>query len=53
MNLIEHPALRGTLLAGLGCNDARLLHDDGWRIVGDPTEGALLTPADQRRQGGP
>ncbi|QKW38061.1 HAD-IC family P-type ATPase [Actinomadura sp. NAK00032] len=41
-----HPALRETLLAGLGCNDARLAETDGgWRITGDPTEGALLTSA--------
>ncbi len=42
----DHPALRETLLAGLGCNDARLAEiDGGWRITGDPTEGALLTSA--------
>ena len=29
--------------AGVLCNDARLNHEeDGWRIEGDPTEGALL-----------
>ncbi len=28
----------------LGCNNAHLIEDDGaWKIVGDPTEGALLT----------
>lgn len=33
------PALR----AGMLCNDSALEHrDDGWHIVGDPTEGALL-----------
>lgn len=40
-----HPALRETLLAGLGCNDAQLHRRDGWHITGDPTEGALLTSA--------
>ncbi|MFC4913881.1 cation-translocating P-type ATPase [Actinomadura gamaensis] len=42
-----HPALRETLLAGRGCNDARLVRDEdgAWRVVGDPTEGALLTSA--------
>ena len=39
-------ALRETLLAGVLCNDARLVHEgDGWRILGDPTEGALLVAA--------
>ncbi len=39
-------ALRWTLLAGVGCNDARLTHaDDDWRVLGDPTEGALLVAA--------
>ncbi len=35
------------LLAGLLCNDARLVHDEesGWQIKGDPTEGALLVSA--------
>ena len=28
----------------LGCNNAHLVQDDGaWKVVGDPTEGALLT----------
>ncbi|GAB3110847.1 cation-transporting P-type ATPase [Streptomyces calidiresistens] len=38
-------ALRWTLLTGIACNDARLTHDaegDRWRLIGDPTEGALL-----------
>ncbi|OOG28841.1 carbonate dehydratase [Thioalkalivibrio denitrificans] len=34
------------ILAGLLCNDARLLEHDGeWRVQGDPTEGALLVLA--------
>lgn len=34
------------LRAGLLCNDARLIGGDGgWRIEGDPTEGALLVSA--------
>jgi len=34
------------LKAGLLCNDARLVQDaEGWRIEGDPTEGALLVAA--------
>ncbi|MFB4307160.1 cation-translocating P-type ATPase [Actinomadura sp. GTD37] len=44
--LADHPALRETLLTGLGCNDARLAaKDGGWTITGDPTEGALVTSA--------
>jgi P-type Ca2+ transporter type 2C len=36
------------LRAGLLCNDARLLHaDNGWSIVGDPTEGALVVLAEK------
>lgn len=34
------------LTAGVLCNDAELESDDGrWRIVGDPTEGALVVAA--------
>ncbi|HEU5031803.1 MAG TPA: HAD-IC family P-type ATPase [Spirillospora sp.] len=52
VRLEEHPALRETLLAGAGCNDAQLFQeDDGWRITGDPTEGALLTSAAKARIG--
>jgi cation-transporting ATPase F len=57
------PALRWCLIAGAGCNEADLIHDEGpregedprkgddpreparWRIVGDPTEAALLVAA--------
>ncbi len=39
-------ALRWTLVAGVLCNDARLVHVDArWEVVGDPTEGALLVVA--------
>ncbi len=39
-------ALRWTVISGALCNDARLaVHDDGWHVVGDPTEGALLVAA--------
>jgi cation-transporting ATPase F len=39
-------ALRWSLLAGAACSDAALTHDsDGWAIVGDPTEAALLVVA--------
>ncbi|SER00969.1 cation-transporting ATPase F [Lentzea xinjiangensis] len=40
------PALRDCLLAGLACNDARIVEDGGrWRPVGDPTEAALVVAA--------
>lgn len=39
-------ALSETLLAGLLCNDSRLVEADGlWRVEGDPTEGSLITAA--------
>lgn len=41
-----HPALRWSLLAAAGCNDAALAREsDGWTIAGDPTEGAMLVAA--------
>ncbi len=33
------------LKIGMMCNNSYLEHDGGWRIVGDPTEGALLVAA--------
>jgi magnesium-transporting ATPase (P-type) len=45
---VVDPAQVELLRAGLLCNDARLLHaDDGWSIVGDPTEGALVVLAEK------
>jgi Ca2+-transporting ATPase len=46
----EEGGLRVTLLAGALCNDASLIHDtvenkEVWKIVGDPTEGALVVAA--------
>lgn len=39
-------ALEECLIAGVLCNDAHLKPvDDHWKVVGDPTEGALLTAA--------
>ena len=44
--LAECPVLEDIGRAALLCNDANLLLEDGhWRLVGDPTEGALLTLA--------
>jgi len=46
LKLGEHLALAELLRAGLLCNDAALKQDaDGWKIEGDPTEGALLVAA--------
>ncbi len=40
------PALTACLAAGLLCNDAQLKQSgEDWSVVGDPTEGALLTAA--------
>ncbi|HEX6345209.1 HAD-IC family P-type ATPase [Umezawaea sp.] len=40
------PALRECLLAGLACNDARIVREHGtWTAVGDPTEAALVVSA--------
>ncbi|MCA1782451.1 MAG: HAD-IC family P-type ATPase [Intrasporangiaceae bacterium] len=43
----EHPGLQQLATASLLCNDAVLHHhhDDSWSVVGDPTEGALVTLA--------
>ncbi|MCX6092341.1 MAG: cation-translocating P-type ATPase [Candidatus Bipolaricaulota bacterium] len=42
----EHPILAQALWAGLLCNDAELRQEaKGHRIVGDPTEGALVVAA--------
>jgi magnesium-transporting ATPase (P-type) len=39
-------ALKSTLLAGLLCNDTRIEYEDGGeKVIGDPTEAALLVAA--------
>ncbi|MDI6845936.1 MAG: calcium-translocating P-type ATPase, SERCA-type [Candidatus Saccharicenans sp.] len=46
VNPAEFPGLYKTLVCGLLCNTARLIKDDGrYRLLGDPTEGALLVLA--------
>ena len=46
IDLEEHPGLKECLLAGVLCNDTQMVeHDQQWRVVGDPTEGALLVAA--------
>ncbi|HEX5540841.1 MAG TPA: HAD-IC family P-type ATPase [Micromonospora sp.] len=45
-SVLPDGALRWSLLAGAGCNEARLREQDGqWTIIGDPTEAALLVVA--------
>ncbi|MEL6461339.1 MAG: cation-transporting P-type ATPase [Cyanobacteria bacterium J06621_15] len=40
------PVLEECLMAGVLCNDSQLKHtQDNWSVVGDPTEGALITAA--------
>ena len=40
----DYPGLSKVLLSGVLCNGAQLVKDNGgYRIVGDPTEGAILT----------
>ena len=44
----EHPELRKALLIGLQCNNANVVRPEdreGWAVVGDPTEGALIVMA--------
>ncbi|MGD8690234.1 MAG: HAD-IC family P-type ATPase, partial [Gammaproteobacteria bacterium] len=42
----RNAALMECLRCGLLCNDSRILRTDaGWRMEGDPTEGALITAA--------
>ena len=50
IDLEKAPALKECLRAGMLCNDTELVdRDHQWKIVGDPTEGALLVAA---RKGG-
>lgn len=47
VNVAEELAFQELSICALLCNDAQLKHDDAgiWRMVGDPTEGALMTLA--------
>ncbi|BAZ09063.1 ATPase, E1-E2 type [Calothrix sp. NIES-4071] len=48
LNLNTSRVLVECLIAGLLCNDARLEQFDGqWQVIGDPTEGALITVANK------
>jgi magnesium-transporting ATPase (P-type) len=47
LDAARNEALQGLARCALLCNDAHLKHDakGGWQLVGDPTEGALMTLA--------
>lgn len=47
LNIAEAADLHALLTCGMLCNDAEIQRDEagGWRLVGDPTEGALQTLA--------
>ena len=47
VDLADHPGSRLLLRAAALCNDAYLeeRHSDGWHVIGDPTEGALVVAA--------
>ncbi len=46
INYNDYPGLRKTLLCGILCNGAELVNNNGsYKIIGDPTEGAILTCA--------
>ena len=45
---LDNPDLLLALTIGTWCNSARLIpkgHGDGWQVIGDPTEGALIVVA--------
>jgi Ca2+-transporting ATPase len=46
INQSEYPELEKTLMSGILCNGAQLVNTDGiYKIMGDPTEGAIITSA--------
>jgi P-type Ca2+ transporter type 2C len=46
--VVDPAPLTELMRAGLLCNDARLVQSaDGWSVVGDPTEGALVVLAEK------
>ena len=45
-DLKAHQALHECLLAGLLCNDSKIVEEDGsWKLQGDPTEASLIVAA--------
>lgn len=51
VDFAQDDLLQGLARCALLCNNAQLKHDEatGWQLVGDPTEGALLTLAHKAR----
>jgi cation-transporting P-type ATPase F len=48
VNCHHTPALEECLKAGLLCNDSHLENEEGqWKVIGDPTEGALIAVANK------
>lgn len=48
VNFQKTPELQDCLIAGLACNDSHLEEENNqWTVIGDPTEGALITVADK------
>jgi len=48
INVPDHPALSECLRAGVLCNDAQILREEGrYKVNGDPTEAALLVVAEK------
>jgi cation-transporting ATPase F len=46
VDLSQNAALKEALIAGMLCNDSQLVQEGyDWTVLGDPTEGALLTAA--------
>ncbi|MFP4457223.1 MAG: cation-translocating P-type ATPase [Clostridia bacterium] len=45
INVSEDDTLKGFLQAGSLASNASLVEEDGWKVVGDPTEGALKVAA--------
>lgn len=44
VNLANSPVLLQCLISGLLCNDSHLeFKDERWQVIGDPTEGGLIT----------
>jgi len=45
---VDSPVLHRLLVAGIACNDAELIQNNGqWSVRGDPTEGAFLVAAEK------
>jgi P-type Ca2+ transporter type 2C len=44
-----NPTLSKVLTYGVLCSDAELRFTDGWNVLGDPTEGAIITAAQKAK----